>query len=123
MTHNDFYLGERPPMDKTATLVELFALTHDRPWPEELLGEDFFYVVERVLSKKERQILEHKVQGYSNKEIADIFGITGRTLSVWIQKIKKKLSIEVDPEVDDHVRRKIYRDGVRTKARRRFRKG
>jgi len=84
---------------------EVLYLVHQDVWPEDLLGDEFIRVVERVLSKTERQILEHKVEGHPDSFIAKLFNMKEDTLERAIRVIKEKLRVGDRVRVDDWVRK------------------
>lgn len=51
---------------KNDNLRELVA---SNTFPDELLGEDFMYCLDHMLSIKEKQVIEHLIEGYSDEQV------------------------------------------------------
>ncbi len=60
-------------------------------WSDELLGQDFKFLVERKLGLKERIVLEMKVEGYGDGEILRLTMQTRESLHQMKNRIKRKL--------------------------------
>lgn len=89
-------------------MVEMKALylLHQDEWTEDLVGQEFSYVFSRVLTKRERQVTEMKVQGMNNDTICKLLGVRLKTLREYISVIKKKYRIQTDEKYynDPHLR-------------------
>jgi hypothetical protein len=74
-------------------------LLEEDTWSDELLGNDFEFLVEKVLGRTERIVLEMKVEGYREGEIIRLTKQTRFALEKMIQRIKSKLvnGMGVDP--------------------------
>jgi DNA-binding CsgD family transcriptional regulator len=84
------------------TKEQALLLLHSGMWTEDLLGENFMFTVERVLYPKERQILEMKVQDYSDEYICNVLKVTEATLVRTIRHIKQILRLGFRTRIDDH---------------------
>ena len=82
------------------TLIEL----HNDIYTDMLIGDDFNYIVWRVLTHKQRQVLFFKVDGLSNKQIGRRMGITELSIKRRIVEIKKLYRNGMNDRVDDKVR-------------------
>ena len=90
----------------------LYQIEQYNEWPEEILGIEFINVVEKVLTKKERIILEMKVEGYPNKEICRLMKkMSTDRLYKTISSIKDKLRNEMSTRsyVDEWARKEKWR--------------
>lgn len=74
---------------------------HNGVWMEELLSQYFAFIVDKILSKKQRQILELKVEGYSDEEVESLLNIKHQTLERQIKSIKLKLRNKMELRVDN----------------------
>ena len=74
-------------LNKEEVLIEMHR--HNR-WPEELLGKDFYYLIREVLSTQQKQILEMKVEGFTNEFIAGQVGAGVKTVGEMLSRIKRK---------------------------------
>ena len=74
---------------------------HDDIWELDLLGELFNSEFER-LSSREKLILEEKVAGKSDKEIADYFKLTEKTILRHTYNIKEKYRNNLRSRVDNY---------------------
>lgn len=87
---------------------EVIRLLHKDIWSEELLGEEFLYIVERVLEPRERIVLENKVEGYPDEEICRLMRIKPSRLSRIESEIKSKFRNQIDLRVDNLNLKFIY---------------
>lgn len=86
---------------------------HHNVFREELLGQDFRRVVQTVLTPRERQVLEMKVQGQKNSEIARQLLLKTSTIGRLIYHIKRKIRNDgIDNRVDDKVRKWKFNRGL-----------
>lgn len=104
---------------RTDDLNEGFILhqLHQGIWMEELLSQYFAFIVDKILSKKQRQILELKVEGYSDKEVGNLLGIKTQTLDRQIKSIKLKLRNRMELRVDNLKPDWMRRYGKHTKKK------
>lgn len=84
---------------------QLIYNVHRDIWPDELLGEQYSKLIEKIMSKTERQIIEHKVEGYDDAHISKVFKMTRDSLEARLREIRSKLRNGVDCRVDDWVRK------------------
>lgn len=71
-------------------------------WDEALLGEEYAYAVERVLTVKERFVLEARVEGKSWTYIAKILKISRPTARRYKSDIISKLQHNMSKRVDNY---------------------
>lgn len=76
-------------------------LLHNNFWSEELLGEYFSHTADYILTKKQKLILELKVQGTSDKEICKLMRFKSSTLRRQITTIKSKFRNKMNLRVSD----------------------
>ncbi len=63
-------------------------------FPDELLSKDYQYCLDHMLSVKERQVIEHLVEGYKDREIYKLMKKVFPTLnSYYISKSRAKQKI------------------------------
>lgn len=97
---------------------------HSGQWVSSLLGDDFSFVYNWVLTKRERIILGLKVQLYeeaytekeANEEISRVLKLKPSTVTRLIYNIKSKYRNMMDIRVDNKLHPEIYRQKLR-KAR------
>lgn len=77
-----------------STSVEASIAVVQEEGGEEDAGREIIANVNFNLTKRERQILEKAVAGYSNKEIAEVLGISKRTTEVHRFNLMKKLNVK-----------------------------
>lgn len=87
---------------------EVIRLLHKDIWSEELLGEEFLFIVERILEPRERIVLENKVEGYSDQEICKLMRIKVSRLRRIETEIKSKFRNQLDLRVDNINPKFIY---------------
>ena len=88
------------------TLIKL----HNDEYSDDLVGDDFNYIVWRVLTDKQRQILFFKVDGLTNKQVSLQLDISERSLKRRILEIKAVYRNGMTTRVDDKVRYFKYLD-------------
>ena len=98
--------------------IEVLHLLHRNMWCDELLGGDFKFVVDRILTPRERQLVEMKVQGLPEKEIMQLLCIKFITYGRIIYKIKRKFRHQMETRVDNlrpefivRNRRRLWQNG------------
>lgn len=58
----------------------------------ELTRKDFEYIVEEcMLDEEYAKLLEYKIKGYSIVKMAQLMGVSEPTISVMVNKLKKKI--------------------------------
>ena len=58
----------------------------------ELTRKDFEYIVEEgMLDEEYTKLLEYKIKGYSIVKMAQLMGVSEPTISVMVNKLKKKI--------------------------------
>ena len=58
----------------------------------ELTRKDFEYIVEEcMLDEEYTKLLEYKIKGYSIVKMAQLMGVSEPTISVMLNKLKKKI--------------------------------
>ena len=58
----------------------------------ELTRKDFEYIVEEcMLDEEYTKLLEYKIKGYSIVKMAQLMGVSESTISVMVNKLKKKI--------------------------------
>lgn len=74
----------------TEKFTVLVALYRYDVWSEELIDGcgEFGFVFRCVLTKNERQLVESKVEGKTNDEIAYLLGVQDSTVKTYLQEIK-----------------------------------
>ena len=82
------------------TLIEI----HNDVYTDALIGDDFNYIVWKVLTNKQRQVLFFKIDGLSNKQIGRKMGISELSIKRRIVEIKKLYRNGINDRVDDKVR-------------------
>lgn len=91
-------------------------LMHNDIWVEELLSNYFAFIVDNLLTKRQKQILELKVQyqdedkTISDNEIATLFNVKVTTINRQIKIIKSKFRNKMELRVDPQVVRARYTD-------------
>jgi len=86
---------------------EVLRLLHNDMWVDELLSKEFEFIIQALLSKKQRQILELKVQfqtnegTLSNEEIGRLLNIKPSTIRRQIIRIKSKFRNKMELRVDN----------------------
>jgi DNA-binding CsgD family transcriptional regulator len=89
---------------------------HRKPaiWDEELIGDLFSYVYTRVLTKTERIIVDNKIAGLVDGEIAVLLQSQVSTIKTHIYNIKRKYRNQTNKRVDHYQvfrRRKQQHEG------------
>lgn len=104
---------------KDDTFDEGFVLyqLHNGVWMEELLSQHFAFIVDKILSRKQRQILELKVEGYDDKQVSEFLGIKPQTLERQTKSIKLKLRNRMELRVDNLKPDWMRRYGKKTKKK------
>ena len=85
------YSINSPPLDDAQRIVQ--NLIQDR-YIDEILGSDLRYCLEHRLSSKERWVVEHLVEGYSDREIYTLLKRVFPSFNAYNQvkkRAKKKL--------------------------------
>jgi RNA polymerase sigma-70 factor (ECF subfamily) len=96
---------ERSLFDKENEEEDIFSMT--TPDPETILldneADDKLVALIRRLKPTVRQLLEYRyIIGYSNKEIAEIFGVSQTLISTQIERAKKRLKEMLQDEMVIH---------------------
>lgn len=94
---------------------------HNSQWNSALLGDDFTFVYNWILTKRERIVLDLKVQfceeGYTEKEanteIARLLKLKIATIVRCIYSIKSKYRNMMDIRVDNKLHPEIHRQKLR----------
>lgn len=68
-------------------IVTLYNLHHDI-WDETLLEPPFFFYYQRVLHPRERQVVDGRIAGKSNKQIAKNIGISESTVQRYAYNVR-----------------------------------
>lgn len=89
----------------------LYSIKQYDYWPEELLSEEWEWLVEDLLSPVERITLENKVEGYSNQDIARLMSTSLKNIQNVISSIKSKIKNEMltGSKVDGWIRREEWK--------------
>lgn len=74
---------------------------HDGYWMEELLSEDFMTEFNKILSKTLRQVLELKIEGKSNRQIARLLGTDVKSVERRLFEIKQRYKHGMVDRVDN----------------------
>lgn len=90
---------------------------HNNKWTDELLGESFTFVYNRILTKREKIVLDLKIQlfeeGYTdkkaNEQIARLTKLKIATILRLLYNIKSKYRHGMDIRVDNKLHPEIYR--------------
>lgn len=83
-------------------------------WSEELLsGHTFAFTIDNVLNKRERQILQSKIDGMSDLEISKLFNVEVGTIvgykSAIISKFKNGIEIHPQRHLGKYLRKRKKR--------------
>lgn len=79
----------------------VLAQLHHNHYSEELLSDRFSYVVWKILTRREREVLFQKIDGRSNREIADSMHISIATIRRYVYNIRSKFRNHLDTRVDN----------------------
>jgi hypothetical protein len=90
--------------DQPIEVVEFDDWMTSKPWNKEAVEEQFSFNVDfkdwqNSLTKEEKTILSHLIQGYKAKQIAEILQLAYRTVQSIIKKIKEAFLNYFRPEV------------------------
>ena len=90
--------------DVNTEIVEYDDWMTSKPWNKEAVEEQFSFNVDfkdwqNSLTKEEKTILSHLIQGYKAKQIADILQLAYHTVQSIIKKIKEAFLNYFRPEV------------------------
>lgn len=83
---SDYYRNKKM-LEIAVSFDELYDYTDNYDFTNEIESTDFL----NKLTKRERQIVELKVQGYNSKEIGVKLGISGSTIRTYLENIRKKI--------------------------------
>jgi DNA-binding CsgD family transcriptional regulator len=71
-------------------------------WPEELLGEMFWYTYNRVLAPLEKQVLELRVEGYDDVDVEIKLNMNAHNVRMILDRVKRKLRLGAGFRVCDN---------------------
>jgi len=100
--------------DVFKALVDL----HHGIWTADLIGQDFIWLFQNVLSPRERSVTELKIQGLNNAEISKQLGIKETTVKRVTYDIQYKYRNGMENRVSDWpvVRENLKRLGLNSKG-------
>ena len=80
--------------DVNTEIVEFDDWTTNKPWKKEVVEEQISFQIDfkdwqQTLTKQEKTILSHLMQGYKAKDIADILSLAYQTVRTIILKLKQ----------------------------------
>ncbi len=81
------YLRNKKLLENAVSFDELYNYADNYDFAEDIESNDYL----KKLSKKEKQILELKIQGYNSAEIGKKLCISSSTVRTYLEKIRKKL--------------------------------
>ena len=96
---------------------QILHLLHNDIWDEVLLSNYFAFIVDKLLTVKEKQILELKVQGVDNPEIGLVLQISEDTVRRHTVTIKSKFRNKMNLRVDNVVEYKKYKAKIQKKKK------
>ncbi len=83
---SDYYRNKKM-LEIAVSFDELYDYTDNYDFTNEIESTDFLI----KLTKRERQIVDLKVQGYNSKEIGEKIGVSGSTVRTYLENIRKKI--------------------------------
>lgn len=81
------YFRNKKLLENAVSFDELYSYADNYDFTEDIESNDYL----KNLSKKEKQILELKIQGYNSAEIGEKLFISSSTVRTHLEKIRKKL--------------------------------
>ncbi len=81
------YLRTKKLLELSVSFGEIYDYADNYDFTNEIESTDFL----NKLTKRERQIVELKVQGYNSTEISKKLGIAGSTVRTYLENIRKKI--------------------------------
>lgn len=70
-------------------------------YPEELVSSSYQYIIWKVLSRRERDVLFQKVEGKTDEEISKLLKITPQAIQRYVYNIRSKYRNHLDTRVDN----------------------
>ena len=83
---SDYYRNKKT-IEIAISFDELCDYTDNYDFTDEIESTDFL----NKLTKREHQIVDLKVQGYTSKEIGEKLGVSGSTVRTYLENIRKKI--------------------------------
>ena len=83
---SDYYRNKKT-IEIAISFDELCDYTDNYDFTDEIESTDFL----NKLTKREQQIVDLKVQGYTSKEIGEKLGVSGSTVRTYLENIRKKI--------------------------------
>lgn len=81
------YLRQKRLIENTVSFDELYDYADDYDFSKDIESSDIL----KKLNKREKIIVELKLDGYNSTEIGEKLGISGSTVRTYLEKIRKKL--------------------------------
>lgn len=81
------YLRKKKLLENVISFDELYNYTDNYDFTKEIEASDYY----KKLSKREKRIVELKIEGYNSTEIGRRLNISASTVRTYLEKIKKKL--------------------------------
>ncbi|MBR5305021.1 MAG: sigma-70 family RNA polymerase sigma factor [Candidatus Gastranaerophilales bacterium] len=81
------YFRTKKLLELSVSFDELYDHADNYDFTNEVESSDFL----NKLTKRERQIVELKVQGYNSLEIGKKLGLSGSTVRTYLEKVRKKI--------------------------------
>lgn len=81
------YLRQKRLLENAISFYELYDYTDNYDFTKDVESTDFL----KKLSKREKLIVELKIEGYNSIEIGEKLGISSSTVRTYFEKIRKKL--------------------------------
>lgn len=81
------YLRKKQLFENRISFDELYNYADNYDFTKEVEASAYF----NKLSKREKQIVELKIQGYNSTEIGEMLNLSASTVRTYLEKIRKKL--------------------------------
>lgn len=88
-------------MSKQLDNTQILHLLHNNMYPEELVSSSYQYIIWKVLSRRERDILFQKVEGKTDEEISKMLKLTPQAIQRYVYNIRSKYRNHLDTRVDN----------------------